>query len=255
MFVEFPDKLKERFNDVSPAHWRVQAVTFDSTLIVNVYLPTDPGTINYNDQELCETLEVVQSVLETNHADKVIITGDFNSDFSRDTGHVNDVKTFIESAGLKMSWSRFDVDFTHVTVRNDIAFTHTLDHFLWGEGTDNDILDAGAIHHVDNDSDHCPIYCCFQVPPIETTQVKPTLFKPKPSWKKSSPEEKEYFTQSLQAKLDNVEVPDSTNCRNPKCDNHEHRTDIDGYVEEVLNAISVSAGECLPLSSGGPSGK
>ena len=52
MFVAVPDNLKERFSDVSPTHWRVQAVTFDSTFIINVYLPTDPGTVDYNDQEL-----------------------------------------------------------------------------------------------------------------------------------------------------------------------------------------------------------
>ena len=255
MFVAVPDKLKERFNDVSPAHWRVQAVTFDSTLIINVYLPTDPRTINYNDQELLETLEVIKSVLETNHATRVLITGDFNSDFSRNTGHVNDVKTFIEDTALKMSWSRFHVDFTHVTVRDDVVHTHILDHFLWTEGTDNDILEAGAVHHVDNDSDHCPIYCCFEMPPIEISNVEPMTFKPKPSWKKSSPEEKECFTQLLHAKLDNVEIPSSICCRNPTCDISDHRSDSDGYVEEVLNAISKSAEESLSWSSGGTPGK
>ena len=65
-FVAVPDKLKERFNDVSPSHWRVQAVTFDSTLIISVYLPTDPGTIEYNDHELGETLEFIKNVLESN---------------------------------------------------------------------------------------------------------------------------------------------------------------------------------------------
>ena len=106
---------------MSPAHWCVQAVTFDSTLIVNVYLPTDPGTINYNDQELVETLEVVQTVLDDNHTAKVIITGDFNADFGRNSGYVNDVKTFVENLDLKLSWSRFHVDFTHVTVRDDVG--------------------------------------------------------------------------------------------------------------------------------------
>ena len=44
MFIAVPSKFKEKFSDVSPDHWRVQAVTFDSLLILNVYLPTDPGT-------------------------------------------------------------------------------------------------------------------------------------------------------------------------------------------------------------------
>ena len=117
-------------------------------------MPTDPGTIDYNDQELSETLGVILNVLESNQSPQVILTGDFNSDFNRNTGHVNDVKTFVENAALNLSWSRFHVDFTHVTVRNDVIYTHTLDHFFWGEDTANDIIDAGGIHHVDNDSDY-----------------------------------------------------------------------------------------------------
>ena len=35
MLIAVPNKLKERFSDVSPSHWRVQAVRFDSSLIVN----------------------------------------------------------------------------------------------------------------------------------------------------------------------------------------------------------------------------
>ena len=51
MLIAVPNKLKERFSDVSPSHWRVQAVTFASSLIVNVYLPTDPGTVEFNDND------------------------------------------------------------------------------------------------------------------------------------------------------------------------------------------------------------
>ena len=49
MFIAVPVDLKEKFSDVSPPFWRVQAVTFLSTLLVNVYSPTDPGTLDYDD--------------------------------------------------------------------------------------------------------------------------------------------------------------------------------------------------------------
>ena len=73
-----PDKFKERISDVSPTHWRVQAATFDSSLILNVYLPTDPGTLEFDDEELNETLEAIKNVLDSNPATQTIITGDFN---------------------------------------------------------------------------------------------------------------------------------------------------------------------------------
>ena len=68
----------------------------------------------------------------------------------------------------------------------------------------------------------------------------------KPNWKNSSPEEKIKFTDTLGAALDNVDIPISVGCDDPSCDKHEHKADSDDYVEEVLNAISVSATESLP---------
>ena len=65
-----------------------------------------------------------------------------------------------------MSCSKFDVDFTHVSVRNDVTFVHTLDHFLWGDGTEDAIDDAGVIHLVENESDHSPIFCNYVMPKV-----------------------------------------------------------------------------------------
>ena len=255
MFIAVPSKFKERFCDVSPDHWRVQAVTYDLFLIISVYLPTDPGTIDYNDQELCETMGAIQNVLDTTNASQVILAGDFNCDFSRQTGHVNDVKTFVENLGFQMSWSRFSVDFTHFTIRNGVTFKHTLDHFFWSQGTDRDILDAGVIHHVDNDSDHHPIFCCFKMPPIAATQEKSSLRKPKPNWRKSSPVEKESYKQVLAEKLGTINIPCSINCSDPKCDIPNHRDDSDAYIEDVMDAINEAAGESLSWSCGGSEAK
>ena len=250
MFIAVPDKFKESFSDVSPIHWRVQAVIFDSTLIINVYLPTDPGTIEFNDQELSETLGVIRTVIDSNQAQQVILAGDFNTDFGRNTGHVNTVKDFVHDLGLHMSWSRFNADFTHVTVRNDITYIHTLDHFFWGEGTAESILDAGVIHHVDNDSDHSPIFCSFLVPASNNLKtITSTNKNPKPSWKKSAAEEKQLFTKSLTERLQSVARPGSIICRDAKCDIPDHRSDVDNYLEDILNAVSDSARETLQMTS------
>ena len=88
------------------------------------------------------------------------------------------------------------------------------------------------------------------MPAVDMTKESSTVQKPKPSWKKSSAEERESFTQTLRAKLESLKVPGAINCRNPTCDIPEHRVDSDGYVEEILNAISDSAAESLSWNSG-----
>ena len=47
MFIAVPDYLKSQVTDVSPGHWRVQAVVISSpnvmTLLINTYVPCDTG--------------------------------------------------------------------------------------------------------------------------------------------------------------------------------------------------------------------
>ena len=121
MFTAVPNKLKERFSDVSPSNLCLQAVLLDTLLILNVYLPTDPGTIQFNGDELIETLEVIKNVIEINQPMQVFIAGDLNTDFSRNTGHVHSVSDFVDELGLLTAWRRFYADFTHISMRNEVT--------------------------------------------------------------------------------------------------------------------------------------
>ena len=62
---------------------------------------------------------------------------------------------------------------------------HTLDHFLWGEGAEHEIVDAGVIHHVDNESDHSPIYCNVEIlDDYRSIPKQATSANPRPSWQR-----------------------------------------------------------------------
>ena len=78
----------------------------------------------------------------------------------------------IEEMELAKSWNRFECDFTHISVRDGVTFSHILDHFLWSQNTDDCVTDAGVIHHVDNTSDHSPIFCCFSASPVTSKNNK-----------------------------------------------------------------------------------
>ena len=53
MFIAVPNSLKNQVEDVSPGHWRIQAVTISmvssTILLINSYFPTDPKTNNFDD--------------------------------------------------------------------------------------------------------------------------------------------------------------------------------------------------------------
>ena len=66
MFVSIPSAFKNMLKDVSPPHYRVQAVlinTESNILILNTYFPTDSHNFQSDDPELKEVLEVIRSVI------------------------------------------------------------------------------------------------------------------------------------------------------------------------------------------------
>ena len=114
---------------ITTKHWGIQAQLLhvsDYKLIwINCYFPTDPQTLNYDDQELVAVLNEIEKVLDNNVFDDCIIGGDFNYDTRRNTGFVSHVKDFATRVGVKSVWEKFPVDFTHL--HTDLKSTSILD--------------------------------------------------------------------------------------------------------------------------------
>ena len=88
MFVAIPLEI-ELVIDVSPTHWRVQAIILSTpsnkVLIINSYFPTDCRGNEFDTTDLFSTLSAINSVLMENEYDSVIWGGDMNADFLRNT--------------------------------------------------------------------------------------------------------------------------------------------------------------------------
>ena len=84
-------------------------------------------------------LEDIRTLVEKSECDNLLFCGDWNTHFPRNTSHVQIVQNFIEELGVTVFWSNpdndpghfiQDVDYTHTTVRNDVMYTSTVDHFI-----------------------------------------------------------------------------------------------------------------------------
>ena len=53
---------------------------------MNSYFPTDPQTLNFNDDELAEVLREAEEVLDNSEYDHVLWGGDLNWDPNRNSG-------------------------------------------------------------------------------------------------------------------------------------------------------------------------
>ena len=103
---------------IKTSSFRIQAqiLTFPKTrlLWINTYMPTDPQTALYYDDELLKVLNEIETMLDNEEFDDVAWIGDMNWDRSRKTGFSEIMENFIQRIGLVDVWDKFPVSYTHM---------------------------------------------------------------------------------------------------------------------------------------------
>lgn len=253
MFIAVPDEIKEYVTDVSPSHWRVQAITLatptNKILIINSYFPTDPKILEFDTCELLSTLSAINSVLEINDFDSVIWTGDINADFIRQTKFTDIMENFIDEKSLMKSWEKFVIDFTHSFECDDNCYVSTLDHFFWSQNMSSSIIKADVLHLLNNTSDHCPIYCAVQISSLHPSEAMSYKNVVKPSWKKASKTDKENYRVTLDSQLRSLTKPYCIDmCCDVHCCDQTHIDEIDTFLNRMLESITMSLNSCIPMT-------
>ena len=203
MFIAVPNCMVNNVSDVSPGHWRIQALTISSaastTLLINSYFPVDPKTNDFDENELIEILQVIQRVIEENICHSVLFLGDINCDFRRNTRFVQSVRTFLLEQNLNQSWGKFEIDFTHFQEHNEVTHVSILDHFFWTGALEQKVLEAGVLHHPDNTSNYSLIYCSLDLETIPVESAAPNLSESaqKTSWKHATVEQKALIRNNI----------------------------------------------------------
>jgi len=253
MFIAIPLCLKDKALDVSPNFWRLQAliISFRSVklLLINSYFPTDSMSNRADISDLLETLHHIKHVVATAEFDHLVLAGDLNTDFIRNTSHVSAVKEFIEETSLNVAWDHYDVDFTHFQEVNLVSSVSKIDHFLWTDSMSNNIIDCGVLHHPSNLSDHSSIYCKIQVDTLQSNSISMSLpTTSKPCWRRT--EQKNNYINKLEAKLTSISIPDDVvKCSNAHCKNKDHIEELDSFVISVLESVDAAANQSLFKSS------
>lgn len=236
-----------------PNSKRVHAVTFDSKiLIVNTYFPVDPKTENFDDFELLKTLEDINWYIHTFPNLAILIAGDINCDFSRNTRFVNIVREFMMTNSLMTVWSAHPVDFTYSSCQtrngNEIISYSCIDHFLVRSTDTHNVIEAQVLHTGDNLSDHEPIYLRFNTDHVimDDIQQPKSNNNSRPSWRKASQQDITNYRDELQLHLSRLTLSDGIICNNPNCVDVNHHKDIDIFSLDLLEAIDASVKAKIP---------
>ena len=96
-------------------------------------------------------------------------------------------------------------------------------------------------------SDHSPIYCKLDISKIEAEKSENSAnHTPKPSWKKSTKEEKENFVAALNDLLSEIPVnEDVIRCNDVHCKDEDHIRATDDLIVAVLESVDIASGDSL----------
>ena len=225
-------------------------------LFINAYFPTD--TRDRDDSEVLQTLQDIKFLLDScDHSYKVILMGDLNTDFNRNSTFVQWTSQFLNENDLIPLWNRFGWDFTFCQNRNingvDRLIYSTIDHFCISSELVDFCSEAMPLHMMENTSNHAPIFlkvnCEITLHPVN----EPTSSKsPSPKWDKATPQQKQDFLAELTSLVNNIHVPNNIcNCRNVHCLEENHKEEIDDYVLNLLEAIEDATARNIPHTSPG----
>lgn len=245
-----------------PNSYRVQGLKINlpnSTLLfVNAYLPNDPGTNNFDDMDLLNTLQDIQYLIDqVDESCTVVIMADLNTDFSRNTAFVQIVKNFFHENNLVSVWSKFDCAFTFYQERfsngRTIVSKSKIDHFGVRFDDLNICLEATPLHLAENVSFHEPIFlkikCNFGMSKT-SAEKSPSIFPKKPMWYKASKDDINRYSQDLKQSLQNTPIDtDSLCCMDVQCHNTAHKDALDVMCENVLGCVSEAVRHHIPVGS------
>ena len=219
---------------VNTTNFRLQAqiLTLPRTSIlwINSYLPTDPGTIDFNDEELLSVLHEIESILDKEEWDDVVWQGDLNWHRGRNTGFAHTMERFITRLGLVSTWDHFECDYTHI--HTDLKSVSTLDHFIVSPRLINQIEGCGPMHLGDNRSRHSPIMLKLRVGDIPRSTPVQVDRPRRPVWYKATEAHCNRFTHKLHDRVSqlNINKPDCLNCTDVHCQDNSHSVERDNYV-------------------------
>ena len=215
-------------------------------LWVNVYFPTDPRILNFDESELLEVQAELEAVMEGGGYDGCVVSGDFNYDARRNSGFARAMAAFLERVGLVSVWERFPIDFTFL--HTDHKSTSILDNFYVDEALLDLVEAAGPLHLGDNPSGHAPIMLTLKVP--EVTQQPEEAVERGPArlgWSRADENQVKQYTDILKARLENMEEPECLTCDDVTCKEKWHSEARDHHLLDLMSHCIEAGYSSIPV--------
>ena len=212
-------------------------------LVISVYMPVDDNS-NVSFIEYGEIMNEMSGLLKIYNDFTIIIGGDFNTDFKRQSLNLNLLNNFITVESLICSSLIFEPDFTF---ENSFGARSTIDHFILSENVFNDIIDFKVLDEGNNLSDHCPIFislsCTNEIFKKSKHYIDKLIINYK--WHEASDEHLNNYKETLDILLEDIILPaEVSNCADKFCTGHTDQ--ILSYFRNIVNIMSCASRLTIP---------
>ena len=247
--IEVIDTVSPRISAI-----RVFITENSSLLLFNVYMPTDQRYNGDNLQSYQDVLCEISSICHSFNADNIIICGDLNTDFCRDSPQTDELKMFCDSEGLNPCVTSIDNNVNY-TFEGANGARSLIDHFIVSDKIKDFVSCIYTIDSVDNPSDHVALCCDFNIDLnfIEVC-IDKNNYEQRPCWYKASLIDIDKYKSVMNSLINELYVPrDALKCLNVNC--KMHHAEIECFYNALVNDVCLAAGKHVLPSSGKHSGK
>jgi hypothetical protein len=178
-----------------------------------------------------EELSRVEALIVNISDCHVILTGDFNVDFSRERLHTALLRSFCENHDVSIGTShvKSQIDYTY---HFNMQRFNTLDNFLLSSTFYTCVKSLSVIHEVMNLSDHEPIVLHLELD-IKRIGVSRKVYTPGLSRAKATDSHFTRYRNILTSRLETISLPvDALLCHDFNCCNAEHHLSLNSSLNE-----------------------
>jgi len=216
-------------------------------LLVNVYMPTDYGTLECAEEyiDICAKISVLYSESD---AACLLVMGDFNCECNVSSRFYDSLLHFIDDNQIVCSdVQRLANVFTYCS--DSGQHTSWIDHILCSKLLDDKIIEIN-IHYEYQSSDHKPLSVKFSylgLIPCSNSIMKECQLNVRYDWDNA---DINCYRKAVNSGLSKVDIPRCVIGCSHSCDNTSHQSAIDDYYTSIMTCIRECTRSCIPVING-----
>ena len=233
-------------------HRRVCAIRMTAgeseILICNAYLPNDNYSADNVNNDFSIMCDQIEELIDSQSTKYVILGGDLNVDFRRNNAHSNWIYNMAVRQGLIDTWTLPESKPADTYIAYNHSARSRIDHFMCSNNLAHCVQGLDVLELSNNLSNHRPIRLQLNIDmTCGVSDASVTIDKGKcVSWHRARDNHIEQYKQILDNMLKNDAFPPAAYCKDLKCNDPQHKVELDLWCSRLTDAC-LNAGElCLP---------